>query len=155
MTPEQRDAVATTKRLAEKLGRRPTGKELQRAGVHLGPKKVFLTLNAVLVAADLAEPASRRYAGFTAAEDKKLRRLWEEGVPVEEIAEALGVIEQVLANETAARRLTRPRRVIHTKKGQREPVVLTRRCLEPQCGRITQGAGPCQHCGAKGLTSAA
>ena len=151
MTPDQKRAVETAKALAKRLGRRPTGRELYEKGVTFATSSSFRNLHALLVAADLALPASSTHAGFTDAEERTLLRLWESGLPAKQIAAAMGVMPRILANEVDARRLKRS--VVRRKKG--EPEILLRRCQEPTCGKLTEGAGPCRHCGGPGLTNAA
>jgi hypothetical protein len=151
MTKEQRLAVAVAKRLAGKLRRRPTGRDLRLEGVTIGRNLPFLKLHALLVAADLATPAPDHLAGFTDAEERTFLRLWEEGISTKRMAVALGVNPHIIGNEVSARRLRRTK--VIRKEG--EPEIRIRRCQQPDCGKLTEGAGSCRHCGAQGLINAA
>ncbi len=154
MTPDQAAAVAIAKRVAKELGRRPKGNDLWKHGIAFGARRAFQSLQALLIAADLAQPAAPGRPGFTKAEEAVFLRMWEAGAGRIEMSEALGVGINAIHWEVADRGLTRPagpRRV----KGLDLDFHLTRRCLSPACGQITQGHGPCQHCGEPGLTNAA
>lgn len=145
------ESIEAAKSLAKKLGRRPNREELDGRGVAIGYNSPFKRVIDLLKAAGLADPNPSNPLGLSEAEEQTFQRLYASGVSYEAMERTLGLCAREALHEAKRRGWQRGRGMLRIDPGK----VLTRRCQNEACNQVTQGLGPCEWCGAKGLTEAA